>query len=226
MNTFKAEVNKIILALTSVGIVILLMFPASLSAHHYRYGTMSWEPVPLSDNGTHVTIRLKMQNGWTANHEHFRSSTDYSIANTAGVDWGSGLWVSGYIGSIKADYYEIVWGGGSPTATTMDHKILSRDNFTRGGTGDCAASGSNICVNSTISEVGDYTSSIWTTGMTHTYPKNGTTEYWPKIWRSGLGEKNIKLYQSKQNPRAHEKGQVVDLGADAAEDAFGLPCWR
>ena len=56
MNTFKAEVNKIILGLTSVGLVILLMLPASLSANHFRYGTMSWE---LMDNGS---IRLKMQN--------------------------------------------------------------------------------------------------------------------------------------------------------------------
>ena len=58
MNTIKGKVNKIILGLTSVGIVILLMFSASLSANHFRYGTMSWEPI--SDNGTHVTIRLKM----------------------------------------------------------------------------------------------------------------------------------------------------------------------
>ena len=69
MKTFKAEVNKIILALTSLGIVILLMFPVSLSADHFRYGTMSWELI--SDNGTHKTIRLKMQNGWTANHTAF-----------------------------------------------------------------------------------------------------------------------------------------------------------
>ena len=88
MNTFKAEVNKIILALTLVGIVILLMFPVSLSAHHYRYGTMSW--VPVSDNGTHVTIRLKMQNGWSANHTHFRISTDYKNSYSSGsTSWGS-----------------------------------------------------------------------------------------------------------------------------------------
>ena len=115
MNTFKAEVNKIILVLTSVGIVILLMLPASLSAHHYRYGTMSWEPI--SDNGTHITIRLKMQNGWSANHSHFRSSTDYTNANSSGTSWGSGVWVEGYIGSIKADYYEIVWGDGTSNTT-------------------------------------------------------------------------------------------------------------
>ena len=113
MNTFKAEVNKIILALTSVGIVILLMFPVSLSAHHYRYGTMSWEPV--SDNGTHITIRLKMQNGWSANHTHFRESTDYS--EESGSTWGNGVWVSGYIGSKKVDYYEIVWGDGTSNTT-------------------------------------------------------------------------------------------------------------
>ena len=72
MNTFKAEVNKIILALTSVGIVILLMFPVSLSADHFRYGTMSWEII--SDNGTHKTVRLKMQNGWTADHWAFNNT--------------------------------------------------------------------------------------------------------------------------------------------------------
>ena len=62
MNTIQAKVNKIILALTSVGLLILLMLPASLSASHYRYGTMSWDID--SDNGTHVTIRLKMESGW------------------------------------------------------------------------------------------------------------------------------------------------------------------
>ena len=71
MNTFKAEVNKIILALTSVGIVILLMFPVSLYANHFRYGTISLEPI--ADNGTHVTIKVKMQNGWTANHSDWRN---------------------------------------------------------------------------------------------------------------------------------------------------------
>ena len=98
-NTFETEVNKIILALTSVGIVILLMLPASLSAHHYRYGTMSWELV--SDNGTHITIRLKMQNGWTANHGNFRSSNDYDT------------FVSGYVGSIIEEYQRIKWGDGT-----------------------------------------------------------------------------------------------------------------
>ena len=122
MNTFKAEVNKIILALTSVGLLILLIFPASLSASHYRYGTMSWEPI--SDNGTHVTIRLKMENGWTANHGSFRSSSssDYN-----------GLWVSGYIGSIKADYYQIVWGDGTTTIiclTKLYQEIMLRSGLT------------------------------------------------------------------------------------------------
>ena len=41
MNTFKAGVNKIILALTSVGLLILLIFYGSLSANHFRYGAMS-----------------------------------------------------------------------------------------------------------------------------------------------------------------------------------------
>ena len=63
MTTFKAEVNKIILALSSVGLLILLIFPASLSASHFRYGTMSWEPTG-NDNATHREIRLKLESGW------------------------------------------------------------------------------------------------------------------------------------------------------------------
>ena len=83
MNTFKAEVNKIILALTSVGIVILLMFPASLSATHFRYGTMSWD---LVDNDT---IRLKGGMGWNAGHGSFNELGDYGL-----------LQVSGFVGSV------------------------------------------------------------------------------------------------------------------------------
>ena len=85
--TFKAEVNKIFLALTSVGLLILLIFPGSLSANHFRYGTMSWS---LVDNDT---ITLQMENGWTANHGHYLevSSSPYDT------------YVSGYIGSIKLD---------------------------------------------------------------------------------------------------------------------------
>ena len=114
MNTFKAEVNKIILALTSVGIVILLMFPAGLSANHFRYGTISWEPT--ADNGTHVTIRVIMQNGWTANHGSFRQSSDYDT------------FVSGFVGSIHNNYITIYWGDG--TTKDVDIKIISRDNST------------------------------------------------------------------------------------------------
>ena len=114
MNTFKAEVNKIILALTSVGIVILLMFPAGLSANHFRYGTISWEP--SADNGTHVTITVKMQNGWTANHSAFRTSSAYDT------------FVSGFVGSIIDDMFTIYWGDG--TTKDVDIKIISRDNST------------------------------------------------------------------------------------------------
>ena len=130
MNTFKSGVNKIIFALASVGIVILLMFPVSLSAHHYRYGTMSWEPV--SDNGTHITIRLKMQNGWTANHASFREEADYNDASH--VDSG-GYWADGHIGSIKNDYITIFWGDGDNSS--VDIRILSRDNTTGTASSDC-----------------------------------------------------------------------------------------
>ena len=73
MITFKGKINKIISGLTSVGIVILLMLPVSLSADHYRYGTMSWE-LTGNDNATHKEILLKMENGWTADHNYFNGN--------------------------------------------------------------------------------------------------------------------------------------------------------
>ena len=142
MNTIKGNLNKIILALISVGLLILLIFPGSLSANHFRYGTMSWEPI--SDNGTHVTIRLKMENGWTANHGSFSASNDYNA-----------YWAGDFVGSIKNNFIRIYWGDGSNTQ--VDLKILSRDEDT----------------NDTISEMGDYTSSTWTSGATHTYSSDG-----------------------------------------------------
>jgi hypothetical protein len=150
MNTIKAELNKIILGLASVGLLILLMLPASLSANHFRYGTMSWEPI--SDNGTHVTIRLKMENGWTANHSCCSGTS---------------------VGSIKENYQTIYWGDG--TSTLVDFKILSRDEGT----------------NDTISEMGDYTSSTWTSGVTHTYSSDGDyVVYWGSSAREGVENSN------------------------------------
>ena len=81
------------------------MLPVSLSAHNYRSGTISWEPI--SDNGTHVTIRLKTENGWTANHSSFRFTS---------------------VGTIKNNFIKIYWGDGSNTY--VDIKILSRDEGT------------------------------------------------------------------------------------------------
>ncbi|SVD08014.1 uncharacterized protein METZ01_LOCUS360868, partial [marine metagenome] len=66
MSNIKGKINKLIFGIASVGLVLLLLLPASLYANHFRYGTMSWKP--LSDNGTHITIKLQMENGWTANH--------------------------------------------------------------------------------------------------------------------------------------------------------------
>jgi len=140
------------------------MLPASSLANHFRYGTMSWEPV--SDNGTHITIRLKMQNGWTANHGSFRTSSDYST------------FVSGYVGSIKNDFITLNWG--DSTTTDVDLKILSRDDTTGTASSDCGYNDNQSlarCTDSTISEMGVYSSGSWTAGVTHTYPDNGTTEY-------------------------------------------------
>jgi len=145
MNSIKTKINKLILRLASLGTLILLMLPANLHANHFRYGTMSWEPI--DDNGT---IRLKMQNGWTADHSAFNNSSDYN-----------GLWVSGFIGSIKNNYVTINWGDGDTDA--VDFKVLSRDNST----------------NDTITEMGDNSSSSWTVGLTHQYSSTGTyIVYW------------------------------------------------
>ncbi|SVD71860.1 uncharacterized protein METZ01_LOCUS424714, partial [marine metagenome] len=102
MNTFKAEVNKIILALTSVGIVILLMLPASLSASHFRYGTMSWV-LTGNDNATHTEIRLYVTTGWrTAYGNPFdtvgeTATTDNSNNNFININWGDGQTTSGVV---------------------------------------------------------------------------------------------------------------------------------
>ena len=113
MHNTKAKVNKFNLALIAVGIVILLMLPSSLSANHFRYGTMSWD---LVDNDT---IRLKMENGWTANHKSFREQADYDDASH--IDSG-GVWVDGHVGSIKNNYIEINWG--DSTTSDVDIRIL------------------------------------------------------------------------------------------------------
>ena len=164
MDTIKGKVNKIILGLTSVGLLILLIFPASLSANHFRYGTMSWD---LVDNDT---IRLKMQNGWTAHHGGFRVESSYLAGN-------GGVWVPGYISSIKLNYQTISWSGGSPSTSLIDFKIMSRDNTTATPDSDCTAN----CIGSTYSKMGEYSSGTWTNGITHDYD-NGTYVVW---WSGG-----------------------------------------
>ena len=164
MNSVKVGKNKLILGLTSVGVFFFLMFPANLHANHFRYGTISWEPT--ADNGTHITIRVKMQNGWTANHSGFRTSSAYDT------------FVSGYVSSIKNDYIKIYWGDG--TSENVDIKIISRENTTGTASSNCTSNDnqtSGKCIDSTISEIGEYNSGTWTTGATHSYPDNGTTEY-------------------------------------------------
>ena len=102
MNSVKGKINKLILGLTSFGMFFFLMFPASLYADHFRYGTMSWEPI--DDNGK---IRLKMQNGWSADH-------NFISAYTAG--------------QYRLNALTINWGDGSNSGQTIDLKVLSRDN--------------------------------------------------------------------------------------------------
>ena len=98
MNKLNAEINRTILALVSVGLLLLLFFPASLSANHFRYGTISWD---LVDNDT---ITLKMQNGWTASHSCCSGSS---------------------VGGILNNYQSISWGDSS--STYVDFKFISKD---------------------------------------------------------------------------------------------------
>ena len=96
MNTFKTELNKIILALTSVEIVILLIFPGSLSADHFRYGTMSW--ILQWDNGSIVdndTITFNQSNAWTNTNAGYDEVSDFAVRP-----------ISGFIGSVK-DYQNL-----------------------------------------------------------------------------------------------------------------------
>jgi hypothetical protein len=109
MNTYKAEVNKIILALISVGLLILLIFPASLSAGHFRSGTMSWK---LADNDND-TIIIYMSNGWTLDHGCCRGSSVDDIK-------------SNYTDFLPTLYWE---KDGSPnTGATLDFKVFSVDS--------------------------------------------------------------------------------------------------
>ncbi len=137
MNTSKSKVNKIILGLASVGLVILLMLPVSLSANHFRYGTMSWE---ILDNGS---IRLKMQNGWTASHGSF-SSTNVGYDNAT---------------TIIKNFIRIYWGDGGYTNPKVDLKILSRDETsddTISEMGDNTSSGWVTGAIHTYASDGDY----------------------------------------------------------------------
>ena len=83
MNYVKGKINKLILGLISVGMFFFLMFPASLSATHFRYSTMSWDK-PW-DNGT---ILLKMQNGWRTGYNSALNSVGTITTGWIAINWG------------------------------------------------------------------------------------------------------------------------------------------
>ena len=136
--------------MTSVGIVILLIFPASLSASHFRYGTMSWE-LTGNDNATHTEIRLKLESGWNNADGIYRSEYVDELGETSG-------------GSIT-----IHWGDGSSgedvTMKTISVNTTSKISITE--IGDNSSCNARICT------------SGWVSGVTNSYPNNGTyVVYW------------------------------------------------
>ncbi len=144
MNTFKAEVNKIILALTSVGIVILLMFPVSLSASHFRYGTMSWV-LTGNDNATHTEIRLYVTTGWRTDV----GDPFDTVGETATIDPAYTV--------VSTNFININWGDGV-TTSGVTIRTTSID----------PAAGSSTA------EIGTLSGGVWTPGLTHSYSDNGT----------------------------------------------------
>ena len=153
MTSVRGKISKIILGLTLAGI-ILLMLPTSLYANHFRYGTMSWEPV--DDNGT---ILLKMQNGWTADH------TAWNSYNT---------------GDFKNNYVTIYWGDGSNTGATVDFKILSRDNSSKDTLtemGDNSSSSWTAGITHKFSSAGSYVV-YWGDNAREATENMGSSQYW------------------------------------------------
>ncbi len=141
--------------MTSVGLLILLIFPASLSATHFKYGTMSWELDPSDTDN--LTIRLKMENGWTANHNMFNnvgSSSNLAVKGTIK------LFEYGSEGNLLIKNFS--WGDGTDNVDVYV-KVLSRDN--------------DSAILTITTESGDNASGWTTGGLTHTYADNATTEY-------------------------------------------------
>ena len=85
MNSVKGKIIKLILGFASIGMFFFLIFPASLSASHFRYGTMSWDK-PW-DNGT---ILLKMQNGWRTAYNNVLNSIGTITTGWVNINWGDG----------------------------------------------------------------------------------------------------------------------------------------
>ncbi len=190
MNTIKAEINKIIFALTSVGLLILLIFPASLSASHFRYGTMSWA-LTGNDNATHTEIRLKVKSGWNNASSSYVANFDQVSEQNSGfitIDWGD---------------------GSSGEAVVMKNTSV------------------NTTSKSTIAEIGDNSScnyrictSGWVSGVTHSYPNNGT---YIVQWNSGNRIAGIVNLDNSQRWRNETKVTVGGIHAGNVSPVSAVP---
>jgi len=160
MKTIKI-LNKIILILISVGLLTLLMLPGSLSAGHFRSGTMSWK---LAENDND-TIILHMLNGWTFDH---------NCCDTTSVDDVKSNWDWAGDGTGTDGNPTIYWeSDGSPnTGATLDFTVTSVD----------------ISADHILTKMGD-SSSGWETGITHDYDNGTFLIYWAGYARTAVKNK-------------------------------------
>ena len=120
---------------------------------------MSWEPV--DDNGT---IRLKMQNGWSADHTFIRDFT---------------------AGQYKLNAITINWGDGSNTGATVDLKVLSRDNTTNDtitDMGDNSSSSWTVGLTHQYSSAGTYVV-YWGSSSRGTTENMGASRHHQPVYR-------------------------------------------
>ena len=143
------------------------MLPASLSASHFRYGTMSWE-----NHGDNGTILLHMQLGWRTAYGTEQAAWGYDFLLNVGDN-------SSQVNKMYRAMVIIDWGDGSDNESVLI-KTISLDPS----------------AGSTLTELGSFDSE-WETGVYHTYTDNGTYEITWSDYARIAGIENSNLSQKK-----------------------------